>query len=57
MNCDNGRSAENWESRLAELVQDPLIGLMMKSDGIERSSIEALFAQLAQKRRKTTTGC
>lgn len=39
--------AEPW---LAELVSDPLIGLLMKSDGVDRRSIELLFERLAQRR-------
>jgi hypothetical protein len=35
---------------LAELMQDPLIHLMMRSDGIDHGSIEALFARIAQSR-------
>jgi hypothetical protein len=41
------RSAE-WT--LAELIEDPLIGLMMKSDGVERRCVELLFERLAQHR-------
>jgi hypothetical protein len=37
---------------LAELVEDPLVGLMMKSDGIDRSGIEALFGEIAKARPK-----
>jgi hypothetical protein len=33
---------------LAELVSDPLVGLLMKSDGVDRRSIELLFKCLAQ---------
>jgi hypothetical protein len=36
------------EPSLAELVADPLIGLLMKSDGVDRRSIELLFERLAQ---------
>ena len=35
---------------LTELMQDPLIHLMMRSDGIDHGSIEALFARIAQSR-------
>ncbi|HEY3909411.1 MAG TPA: hypothetical protein VGM07_05920 [Stellaceae bacterium] len=35
---------------LAQLVQDPLIGLMMRSDGVDRRSIELLFERLARER-------
>jgi len=35
---------------LAELVGDPLIGLVMKSDGVERSELERLFQRVARER-------
>jgi hypothetical protein len=35
---------------LADLVQDPLIRLVMKSDGVDRKSIERLFARIAGSR-------
>lgn len=35
---------------LAELVQDPLIGLVMKSDGVDRRSIELLFERIGRER-------
>jgi hypothetical protein len=38
------------EPSFAELVSDPLIRLLMKSDGIDRRSIEVLFERLAQQR-------
>jgi hypothetical protein len=38
---DKGGCARN--AALAELVQDPLISLMMKSDGVDRRTIELLF--------------
>lgn len=38
------------ELSLAELVADPLIRLLMKSDGVDRRSIEVLFERLAQQR-------
>ncbi len=37
-------------STLAELVRDPLIGLVMKSDGVDRRSIELLFERIARDR-------
>jgi hypothetical protein len=37
---------------LAKLVCDPLIGLVMKSDGVDRHSIELLFERLARERRR-----
>jgi hypothetical protein len=44
MDCDRG------EYSLAELVADPLIGLLMKSDGVERRCIELLFDRVARAR-------
>ena len=41
---------EITETSLAELVSDPLIGLLMKSDGVDRRSIEVLFERLAEAR-------
>ena len=38
------------EPSLAELVSDPLISLLMKSDGVDRRSIEVLFERLAEAR-------
>jgi hypothetical protein len=38
---------------LAELIQDPIIRLLMQSDGVDRSSIEAAFARIVQYRRHT----
>src|SRR5260370_457281 len=35
---------------LTELVDDPLIGLVMKSDGVDRRTIELLFARIARER-------
>jgi hypothetical protein len=35
------------ECSLAELVKDPLIGLVMKSDGIDRRELEALLERVA----------
>lgn len=41
---------KSTEPSLAELVSDPLIGLLMKSDGVDRRSIEVLFERLAKER-------
>ena len=30
-------------SRLAELLEDPVVDLVMKSDGVDRRSLELLF--------------
>ena len=35
---------------LAELVEDPLIGLVMKSDGVDRSELERLLQRVARER-------
>lgn len=35
---------------LAELVDDPLIGLVMKSDGVDRSELERLLQRVARER-------
>lgn len=39
------------ESSFAELVEDPLVGLLMKSDGVDRRSIELLFERVARSPR------
>jgi hypothetical protein len=38
------------ECSLTELVEDPLVGLVMKSDGVDRHSVEALFERVARER-------
>lgn len=45
-------SRETQPSNLtfAELVRDPLVALVMKSDGVDRASVEALFERIAQQR-------
>ena len=35
------------EHSFAELVEDPLVGLLMKSDGVDRCSIELLLERVA----------
>jgi hypothetical protein len=35
---------------LVELVDDPLIGLVMKSDGVERRELELLLVRVARER-------
>ena len=50
MNGDFDKAARAGNLTLAQLVHDPLIGLLMKSDGVDRNSIEALFARIAQQR-------
>jgi hypothetical protein len=39
---------------LAELVNDPLIGLVMKSDGVERCELELLLKRIARERLQPT---
>jgi hypothetical protein len=39
------------EWSLAELIEDPLVGLVMRSDGIDRHSIELLFERVARSAR------
>jgi hypothetical protein len=36
------------ECSLAELVQDPLIGLVMKSDGVDHCDLESLLERVAR---------
>lgn len=42
--------AATVESSLAELIDDPLIGLVMKSDRVEGRCIEILFEKIASSR-------
>jgi hypothetical protein len=44
------------ECSLADLVEDPLVGLLMESDGVDRRSIELLFEQIAQERVRAVHG-
>jgi hypothetical protein len=37
---------------LAELVEDPLIRLVMKSDGVDRRTVELLFQRVARERAR-----
>jgi len=39
---------------LAELVENPLIGLVMKSDGVERRELERLLERVARERLRAT---
>ena len=48
MNREIDRDSSEADCTLAELVRDPLIGLVMKSDGVDRHSIELLFERLTQ---------
>jgi hypothetical protein len=43
------------EYTLVELVEDPLVGLLMKSDGVDRHSIELLFERVASSPRYRET--
>src|SRR5258707_2542504 len=38
---------------LAELIADPLIGLVMKSDGVDRRDLELLLERVARERART----
>ena len=42
----------DWTSevRLAELLDDPVVGLVMKSDGVDRYSLERLLATVGRER-------
>ena len=39
-------------NRLAELLDDPVVALVMKSDGVDRRSLELLFEQAHTGRRE-----
>jgi hypothetical protein len=38
---------------LPELIADPLIGLLMKSDGVDRRSVELIFERVARERERS----
>jgi hypothetical protein len=42
------------ECSLAELVKDPLIGLVMKSDGVDRRDLESLLERVAREWARAT---
>jgi hypothetical protein len=44
------------EYSLADLVEDPLIGLVMRSDGVDRRTVELLFERVAQMRARDFAG-
>jgi len=44
------------ECSLAELVEDPLVGLLMKSDGVDRRSVELLFERVVRGRARDLEG-
>ena len=41
------------ECSLAELMKDPLVGLVMKSDGVDRCELELLFERVGRGRTWT----
>lgn len=50
MNREKDNDSGEDHCTLAELVHDPLIGLLMHSDGVDRRSIELLFERIARER-------
>jgi hypothetical protein len=38
----------NIECSLAELMEDPLVGLVMQSDGVDRCELELLFERVGR---------
>jgi hypothetical protein len=52
MNGDIDITIDSRNLTLAELVRDPLVGLVMKSDGVERGAIEMLFERIARAHSK-----
>ena len=44
------------ECSLAELVEDLLVGFLMKSDGVDHRSIELLFERVARERARDLEG-
>jgi hypothetical protein len=41
------------ECSLAELMEDPLVGLVMQSDGVDRCELELLFERVGRRRAPT----
>lgn len=37
-------------SRLSELLEDPVVDLVMRSDGVDRRSVELLFERVRHRR-------
>jgi hypothetical protein len=56
MNGDADRANCTRTASLAELMQDPLVGLMMKSDGVDRRTVERLFEQILRRRPRAPHG-
>jgi hypothetical protein len=54
MNREIGTDSGEDHCTLAELVRDPLVGLVMQSDGVDRHSIELLFERIARERPSFT---
>ena len=44
------------ECSLADLVADPLVGLVMRSDGVDRRTVERLFERVARVRARDLGG-
>jgi hypothetical protein len=38
-----------FECSLAELMEDPLVGLVMQSDGVDRCELELLFERVGRR--------
>ncbi len=47
---------EAKEYSLAELVNDPIVRLLMRSDGVDRQCLELLIGQLRQDREQRQSG-
>ena len=56
MNGDSDNRDLQPKLSLDELIQDPLIGLMMASDGVDRRTIELLFEQISCGRSRAAAG-
>lgn len=56
MNGDSDKGICGRSASLDDLMQDPLIGLMMASDGVDRRTIELLFEQVSRGRPLAARG-
>ncbi|MBV9862862.1 MAG: hypothetical protein JO267_12035 [Alphaproteobacteria bacterium] len=41
---------------LADLMDDPMVAMLMKSDGVDRPSLENLLSNVAQQRGRALAG-
>ena len=57
MNGEADTTAKADHLTLAELMCDPMVRLVMKSDGVEGDAIKSLFSRLARRRTRQMRRC